>query len=883
VRSATIVLVGPHAGGHVERRAPPSGLVTFLFTDIEDSTRLLNDLGDVYRDLLDHHDALLREVWQAHDGYEVNTQGDAFFVAFASADRALAACLEAQRRLREDPWPHRLAMRVRMGLHAGLAAPRRGDYIALAAHQAARIVNAAHGGQVIVTAEVLAAADEDWSRSIVDLGRFQVRNFPDAIALFQLVDPDRLAGAGGDGGGFGPPRVPPARMHNLVRPPGSFVGRDEVRARVGRAIGPGRVVTVVGPGGVGKTRLCTELAFDTLDDWPDGVRVVELAAVDREGSIVVAVAAAVQLVPPGSGDLVGDVLEHLASRSMLLILDNAEHLVADTARFVRALGDRAPGVGVLVTSREPLGLRGERVVRLEPLEPADAARLFVDRAEDYLSGRPVTLDDPAVHALCRRLDGLPLALEMAAARTELFSAAEILDALEARTSPLSMIDPTIEDRHRSIGELIRWSEQLLDPRVRTLLGRLSVYAGSFSPDGVRALLAADGELRSDVDLEDALFELTRKSLLLADGAGALRRYRLLQVVRDEIRSGRDVIDRRRDAAVAGRWLAERFGPEVPADGRWAIELGDELDNLRHLAVVLADDDTDVAGHLAAALIGRQLRFGEIATAVAELTTLLGVFARRSWVRVQLLVDLAWCRMEGGDHDGAIALLDEAGSERHGLDLPAGFEFHLELTRAVIQVRAGRAGDAIAALATLGDGGDRALTTGERMRRSDLIALARFALGDPVGAVAAAQEALVDAGAMGSTLHLGIITSNLAEYCLAAGDRPGAAQCQLAALDHEMQLGSVVSVAHAAALAAVLADTAGRPDDALWLQTWADVELGALGATLHGADRTRADALVARARTTVGDPTAAAIAAAAGRTALGPALERIRATLTELSR
>ena len=408
----------------------PSGLLTFVYTDIEGSTALLRQLGARFPPILERHNEILREVWSAHHGHEVQFQGDGFFVVFVDTIDAVRACLDAQARLARERWPFEGRISVRMGVHAGLAAPLDGGYPALAAHQAARVVAAAVGDQILVSDAVVARCDRDSFRFRA-LGRYHLRDFDAPAVLFQLaVDatdaPARV-------------RARPAEGHNFVAPSASFIGRDDELEALAKLVDPGALVTVVGPGGVGKTRVALELALRVADEWADGIWVVELAQL-QDGSLVAgAVAEAVSARVPHGADTWQAVLNDLYGRDALVVFDNCEHLVGECAARIRDLLAACPSVGVLATSREPLGLGAERVWRLAPL-PTDAlsggslspaVRLFVDRAGS--GGASRAIDAAAIETIteiCRRLDGLPLAIELAAARASTVPPSHLLAALD---------------------------------------------------------------------------------------------------------------------------------------------------------------------------------------------------------------------------------------------------------------------------------------------------------------------------------------------------------------------------------------------------------------------------------------------------------------------
>jgi Adenylate and Guanylate cyclase catalytic domain len=376
-------------------RELPSGGLTLLFTDVEGSTRLLHELGEGYADVLAEHRSVLREAFARHGGTEVDTQGDAFFYVFRSPDDALAAAGEGCELLEPGP------VRVRIGVHTGTPQLTGEGYVGPDVHLAARIGAAGHGGQVVLSGAT--RSELGAPRELLDLGEHRLKDFDEAVPLFQL----------------GTARFPPLKTianTNLPRPASSFVGRaGDAAALVGRIRAGARLLTLTGPGGSGKTRLSIEAAAELVPEFRAGVFWVGLAAVDDP-----------ELVIEEIGRTLGareELSRHIGEREMLIVLDNFEQVV-DAGPAVGNLVSTCPKLHVLVTSRELLRLREEVEFSVEPLQPDDASRLFAER-----SGLPV---DEAVTALCSALDNLPLAVELAAARTDVLSPAQILDRLERR-------------------------------------------------------------------------------------------------------------------------------------------------------------------------------------------------------------------------------------------------------------------------------------------------------------------------------------------------------------------------------------------------------------------------------------------------------------------
>ena len=508
----------------------PSGLVTFVLTDIEGSTKMFRRLGDSYPPLLETHNALLREQWAAHGGAEVKTVGDAFIVAFESAADAMEASVAAQRAVTGHEWPPDGVMRIRVGVHAGMAFARDGDYVALALHQAARVVNAANGGQVIASEDAVAAAGDSPTVRFQRIGAFRLRDFeqPVRLAAVRAADDDADAPV--------VVRAVPAEGHNLMAPTTSFVGRSDDVADLVSRLGGGRAVTIVGPGGMGKTRLAVEVGFHVASAWADGVWMVDLSTVADERLVAAAVSEAVGASPGDGDDEHEAALAHLASRQALVILDNCEHVLGAAGAIVRTLIARCSCVGVLATSRVPLGLPSEELWRIEPLAIIDdAVRLFVDRARSRVPGFTLSAADELIVAeLCRHLDGMPLAIELAAARLSVLSPTEILHGLRQRFRLLRSSDPTAAPRQRSMQALLDWGQALLAQAEQAVFRRLSIFRAAFDLDAAAAT-AGFGMIEAD-DVADIVWSLADASLAggrprrwcnpipdAGDGAGLRRR------------------------------------------------------------------------------------------------------------------------------------------------------------------------------------------------------------------------------------------------------------------------------------------------------------------------------------------------------------------------
>ncbi|ROP31785.1 adenylate/guanylate cyclase domain-containing protein [Couchioplanes caeruleus] len=423
----------------------PSGLVTFVFTDIEGSTRLARMLGETYRSVLNAHRELVRRALRNHSGIELFTEGDSFFVAFGDAAAAVAACVASQRALAAHPWPSQeAAPRVRMGLHTGWATPVGGEYTSTEVHRAARVAAAAHGGQILCSGATALATTEDADADaddvrpdlgetlagldLIDLGLHRLRGFDDAERLFQIVVP-------GLEHSFPPPRTAEAPSHNLPAPVTPFVGRQSEAAELRELVGSHRIVTVAGSGGCGKTRIALAVAEQVLPSYPEGIWVADLA----EGRPETALAAAMGVRTEPGRPILESIVDRCRHGRMLLLLDTCDALPGEAKHFVRRLLTVCPRLDVLATSRAPLGLPGELVWRLPPMAPGDAYALLADRVVAARGGRPVADGEAAdLGRVASKLDGHPLAVELAADRLRLVSA----DQLAARLDdPVAALDP----------------------------------------------------------------------------------------------------------------------------------------------------------------------------------------------------------------------------------------------------------------------------------------------------------------------------------------------------------------------------------------------------------------------------------------------------------
>jgi predicted ATPase/class 3 adenylate cyclase len=517
----------------------PTGTVTFLFTDIEGSTNLARSLGDRWPDVLQQHHAILRRAIRDHQGVEVRTEGDAFFAVFRSAVDAVAATAAAQRRLADHGWPEDGPIRVRMGMHTGEGRLGGDEYVGLDVHRAARIAAAAHGGQVLISdaTRMVAADNLPDGVTLRDLGEHRLKDFDDPQAIHQLVI-DGL-----------PDAFPPIKTleipSNLPLRLTSFVGRQREVATITELLASARLVTLTGPGGTGKTRLALRVASEVLERFADGVFFVELAPITDPTLVPSAIGSALGIGEEGPRPILETLKRELRDRTTLLVLDNFEQVV-EAGSAVGAILGAAGRVRALVTSRAPLRIEGEHEAPVPPLglpdparnlDPAEAGRseavaLFVDRASAVdPSFELATENIEAVARICTVLDGLPLAIELAASRIRLLSPRALAERLDRSLPLLEGGSRDLPARQRTLRAAIAWSHDLLGEEHRTLFRRLAVFAGGFTVEAAQAVCDPEGDL--GIDVLDGIESLLDVSLVRrrTDQPGVIR-FDLLQTIRE---------------------------------------------------------------------------------------------------------------------------------------------------------------------------------------------------------------------------------------------------------------------------------------------------------------------------------------------------------------
>ena len=645
---------------------PVSGTVTFVFSDVEGSTRLLNSLREDYGQLLDDYYAIVGGAFERNGGVELDRAGDGLFHSFPSARRAAAAAAEAQLKMAEHAWPAGAVVRARMGLHTGEPIGARTRYFGMDVHRAARIAAAGHGGQILLsqTTRDLVSSDLPQTGSLADLGQHWLKDLAEPEHLYQL-SVDGLPRA------FPPLRSLTTLPNNLPRNLSTFVGRMSDLAEVRKLIGEAPLVTLTGPGGVGKTRLGLQLAAEMLDTFTDGAWLVELEALTDGSLVPQEVAIALGVARESDADANDALLGHIRGREMLLILDTCEHLIDACARLANSLLRQCPGLRILATSREALGVAGERLYPVRSLSLPDTAKikpddlaneyeavgLFAERAKAADPSFALTADNAAsVVEICRRLDGIPLAIELAAARVRALTVHQIAERLDDRFRLLTGGSRTVMPRHQTLRAAIDWSFDLLPEDERVVLWRLSVFAGPFTLEAAEAVCAA-GQIES-FDVLDHVTRLVEKSLVFRQDD----LYRILETVRGYARErsleageSEGAYARHRDWYLA---LVREAAPSFfrgPESAPWLDRLDAEFDNLR---AALAWSINEPGGAPAALeLVAGLWRFWEIRGYLVEgrqwIDRVLSLSVDVSPLRADVLTGAGILAAAQGDHAAAM--------------------------------------------------------------------------------------------------------------------------------------------------------------------------------------------------------------------------------------
>ena len=709
----------------------PRGTLTFLFTDIEGSTKLLSALGtERYHDVLEVHTQILRRAFAK--GHEVRIEGDALFMVFATASDAIGAAADGQRELARTAFPHQTTLRVRMGMHTGEGTPASekagADYVGMDVHRAARIAAVAHGGQVLVSGATRLLAGTDLPDAVAwrDLGPHRLKDLAEPEQIFQLV----IDGC--------PSEFPPLRSldripNNLPTQATTFIGREKELKDGLKLLDRTRLLTLTGPGGTGKTRLSLQLAAEVANQFPDGAFWVSLAPISDPELVPSTIAHALGVQVGGTEAPLDRVAEHVRDKVMLLVLDNFEQILP-AAPAVSTLLGVAPGLKVVTSSRAPLRIEGEqefpippldlpdpkRLPSLEVLAQSDAVRLFIERARAVKPDFMVTAENAAAVAeICSHLEGLPLAIELAAARIKLLTPQAMLPRLKRGLDLLASSARDRTDRQRTLRGAIAWSYDLLDGGMQRLFGRCAVFVGGAGLEQLEAVCGPPGDIGREVI--DGVSELFDQSLLRRTESDGEPRFRMLVTIRDyaverldETADAEAVRDRHCEAYLT---LAERAAPNLqgPEQKRWLDAIEQDHDNLR-----AALEHAIAAGH------------------VEDASRLLFALWRFWQVRGHLREGLAWA-------DRVLALPTRSAAARlHALEAAGGLSYWIadkERTRRFY-------GEAHALATSEGTAADRAKTAYDLSFSffvlEDEIATGRALLEESI----AAYRALGDRGGVG---------------------------------------------------------------------------------------------------------------------------------------
>lgn len=836
----------------------PSGVVTFVFTDIEGSTRMFRDLGELYPQLLTEHNEILRRVWADHSGVEVSVDGDSFFVAFGDPSDAVRAAVTAVESLDRNDWPEQGRIKVRIGMHTGIGYPRDAGYIAYPVYQAARVGAAAHGGQVLLSPATADLVEGLGDICLHDLGSYRVRDFETPIRMFQAERNEAAS------------HHPALRAeadvsHNLGELP-TMIGRTADVTGTRQLLGESRVVSVLGPGGVGKTLLAKTIALAESSRRADGAWFVDMSSsVDRSG-IWGALADALDVT-------VDQVVDHVRDRDLLLVLDNCEQALGPIAGLVTELTEQSPRLSILATSREPLAVASERVWRLSPSDgAADAVELFALNARRVAPDFDIDAHRQVVTDLCARLDHLPLAIELAAARVSAMTPSEIAESLSDPMRILRSRRRDLDPRQRTAAGLVDWSYQLLDDDERLVLRRVGVFSGSCSPTIIEAVCADAGLDR--IDVADIVWSLVEKSLLTPVAVPGGTRYEMLATTRAFALT---VLAEEDDALAAqqmlGAFYVAQLDPRAPRDTRgWAL-LSDEVGNIGSLASQLADDDPRLAQWLVWLLAQHWGQSGDARRGINDLTPVMERLDVDGEAVVGMWAAFAKLHIETGDESGATRAVSHGRA--HVGDAPRLGAGVLENVDALTRIRRGDLDGARAVAEASLD----AASELEKISLLNTVALASAELGDWERAAASFRTVAQIAHDTGQAPVEARSLGGVAEVEQRRGNRTAAASFARDSLrlSSELDMTSDVAFGLIGAARFVAEDQHWR--EAVVLQRCGEALLETTGTNLFHSDQLISEQLLADAQQALGDHDFAA-ATLQGRSM--PMAEATAASIVRLS-
>jgi predicted ATPase/class 3 adenylate cyclase len=741
----------------------PSGEVTFMFSDIEGSTRLFHDLEADYPYWLGRHQTIVRARLKAHGGHEVKTEGDSFFVAFWRASDAVSACVDIQRDMAAERWPENNEIRIRIGMHTGTAAPVDGDYVALAVHRAARVAAVGHGGQILLSAATVSAlGGEVPSGCSLDLlGRYRLKDFDEPEPLTQVN------GAGLESR-HPPLKAVPAARHNIRPASTRFVGRRRERQKLQKLLADNAVVTVVAPGGVGKSRLAAEVALEAADGFDHGATYVELGGLPDDDLVIPAIVEALGVRLGAAPSSVAALTDAVSRRTGLIVLDEAERVTSGVATAAATIVAAAPDSRVLITSRQPIDIAGELVVRLDPMsvpdsddDPlaggSDAVALLFDRLgrDDDWAAPPEELRLAA--SLCRRLDGLPLAIELAAARVHDLGLADVVTALAQGGGDGSPVH-----------DAVRWTYSLLGPSAQRVFRRLRWLAAPVDVASIASVVC--GADLSGVDADDVGDLLS----VLADRALVRRRrdvdgdvrYRMLETVRDV--AGDRLRDANEDAALDASlvdWCVARV--EAAARDRQEREVNAPVYGEETRVFLNAIDAGIRVGHSKTWLVVSELvptltAQGAWPVLSARAEGVRAIPGTDAVGRAVMLLNVVRTQLVHGEREQAMALVAELEASFDGLD-----------DEYVASIEADLAGELSRLDPAMGLRFAEHALPRLRTRHSRLVALvsvggARMQTGDVVGGQAALVDALALARQVGDDNAIAVTLGSLGSVAATMG-------------------------------------------------------------------------------------------------------------------